>query len=131
MTEFDTDDRPTSVNPGRASRRLSSRDDTDLQYQRISLELMHDPDILNMMRKSYSLEDVGQLPDHAEEDEVGGISELWGEYITWGGGGGERFCSATIIGNSYWVVEKYTDLPGCSGASVGSPLTKAFHWGRL
>ena len=75
MTEFDVDDRPSSVAPGRGSRRLSSRDDTDLQYQRISLELLHDPDIVKMMRKSYSLEDVGQLPDHAEEeDEVGGVS---------------------------------------------------------
>ena len=82
MTEFDTDDHPSGVTPGRASRRLSSRDDTDLQYQRISLELMHDPDIMNMMRKSYSLEDVGQLPDHAEEEEeVGGISGLRGENI--------------------------------------------------
>ena len=97
MTEFDVDDRPSSgVTPGRASRRLSSRDDTDLQYQRISLELMHDPDIMNMMRKSYSLEDVGQLPDHAEEEEVGLVC---GGRIYNGGG---KFCSAKIIEGPQW-----------------------------
>lgn len=67
MTDFDIDTVDTA--PVRGNKRMSSRDDSDLlQYQRVSLDLMHDPDIQNMMKKSYSLEDFCRLPEEEEEE---------------------------------------------------------------
>lgn len=87
ITDFDIDDRLDVTSPGRVSKRMSSRDDTDLlQYQRISLELMQDPDIQNMMRKSYSLEDILMLPEVGEEGEEGEDALVGGIYGLWGSG---------------------------------------------
>ena len=69
MTGSDFDIDTVDTAPVRVSKRMSSRDDTDLlQYQRVSLDLMHDPDIQDMMKKSYSMEDFSRLPEEEEEE---------------------------------------------------------------
>ncbi len=45
-----------------------------MTFQRVSLDLLGDPDIQNMMKKSYSLEDLSRIDDE-DEDEFTSDSE--------------------------------------------------------
>ena len=58
----------------RLTKRISSRDDSELA--RVSLDLMDDPDIQNFVKKSYSLEDVSQLPMDDEDDDNPFVSSI-------------------------------------------------------
>ena len=94
----------TLDSPSRVSSKRLSSDDSevmDLNMKRVSTDLMGDPDIQNVFKKSYSLEDLTVPLDEEEEgdeEEAGESIEIGKDVLV------RNFVPGNIVGSEVFMV---------------------------